>query len=453
MKIRIIGYVVSLLSVVSCTKFLDQKPDQKLVVPEKVSDLQAILDNSSLMNDMSPSLDESSTDDYWLPEATYSAFPDFYRHVYVWQSTQADHTSHPNDWSRMYDAVYYCNVALDNLPKMERTPSNAAEWDNVKGSALFFRSWWFLKIAGIYAKAYNNETAETDKGIVLRLTSDFNMKSVRSTVGQTYNRIIEDLKEAIPLLPVTPVHVMRPSKPAAYALLARTFLNMRMYDQALLYADSSLQIRNELLNYNEITNTSSNTPFSRFNKEVIFNARVGAYAFALASPSNAKVDTLLIQQYEPNDLRLKLFFRTPTERNQYRFKGNYDATISNLFAGIAADEVYLVRAECKARMGDLPGARSSLDSLLIKRYKQGEYIPITIASSLELLAVILKERRKELLFRGLRFTDIKRLNLEGAAITPRRLIDGREYSIIPNSSGYALPIPQQVIEQSGIDQN
>lgn len=432
---------------------MDQKPDQKLVIPSDLSDLQAVMDNSSSLNDVGATLDESSADDYWLTQEAYNAFPDFYRNIYTWQSTEMDFTSFPNDWARLYDVVYYSNVVLDHLDKMERNAGNASAWDNIKGSALFFRSWSFLKLAWIFSPAYDKESAVKDKGIVLRLGSDFNVKSYRSTVQETYDKIISDLKEAIRLLPAGPTHAMRPSRPAAYALLARAFLSMRAYDQAYLYADSCLALKNELLDYNDITPLSSNTPFPAFNKEVLFHSRIATYSYSLVSPTNAKVDTTIVELYEDSDLRKQLFFRPPVNRIEYRFKGNYAGTISNCFVGIATDEVYLIRAECNARLGKINKAEEDLNTLLSKRYQKNKFTSIAGLNQPQLLQKILIERRKELLFRGLRFADIKRLNKEGYNITPKRLVEGKEYSIPPNSPRYALPIPRQVIEQTGIEQN
>ena len=64
-----------------------------------------------------------------------------------------------------------------------------------------------------------------------------------------------------------------------------------------------------------------------------------------------------------------------------------------------------------------------------------------------------QERRKELIFRGLRWIDIKRLNLEGANIEQRRFLDGKEYILEPNSNRYALPLPDDIIRLTWMEQN
>ena len=55
--------------------------------------------------------------------------------------------------------------------------------------------------------------------------------------------------------------------------------------------------------------------------------------------------------------------------------------------------------------------------------------------------------------RGLRFMDIKRLNVVGAEIIMKRLINGEEIILPPNDLRYALAIPEDVIALSRIVQN
>jgi starch-binding outer membrane protein, SusD/RagB family len=64
------------------------------------------------------------------------------------------------------------------------------------------------------------------------------------------------------------------------------------------------------------------------------------------------------------------------------------------------------------------------------------------------------ERKKELLFRGLRWTDLRRLNKESnLASTISHVYNGTSYSVIPNSYQYTFPIPLDIIQLSGIQQN
>jgi hypothetical protein len=65
----------------------------------------------------------------------------------------------------------------------------------------------------------------------------------------------------------------------------------------------------------------------------------------------------------------------------------------------------------------------------------------------------LLERRRELLFRGLRFTDLLRLNKEGYQIALLRNLNGQQYALPPNSPLYVLPIPPDEIALTGEEQN
>ena len=69
------------------------------------------------------------------------------------------------------------------------------------------------------------------------------------------------------------------------------------------------------------------------------------------------------------------------------------------------------------------------------------------------LQVVLDERRKELVMRGLRWMDLKRLNAQGANIVVSRGFNGQTVSLLPNDPRYALPIPEDIIQLSGIPQN
>jgi len=61
------------------------------------------------------------------------------------------------------------------------------------------------------------------------------------------------------------------------------------------------------------------------------------------------------------------------------------------------------------------------------------------------LDLVLKERRKELVFRGLRWTDIRRLNQATPSIILKRRVNGKEDSLMPGDKRFVLPIPPDVI--------
>jgi hypothetical protein len=437
----------------SCKKFLDKKPDSRLTVPQTLSDLQALLDASQIMNlQQSPSFGEASSDDYFIPMDAYNMLPVEHQGIYIWNS---DEYRFQNDWSKAYLPVYNANYSLEQLENIPVTPANSEQWKNVKGSAHFFRAYNYLNLLWVYAKAYDEASADSDFGIVLRNGSDFNVPSVRATVRRCYEQVIADTKEAVGFLPSSPVHVMRPSKTAAYGLLARCYLSMRKYDSAYLYADLCLHLKSSLMDYNgdgDINGSiSANTPFKKFNKETIFYTEMNGNSYIIF-PSGINIDTTLITQYHLDDLRKAAFYKPVSGYHQ--FKGSYSGTQNQYFTGISTSEMYLTRAEAHARAGRITEAMNDLNTLIQKRWRNSVPYPFINASDQsEAVDKILAERRKELYMRGLRWIDIKRLNKEGQNIILHRMIGQQNYTLQPNGSYYALPLPTDIIEQTGIPQN
>ncbi|RYG54300.1 MAG: RagB/SusD family nutrient uptake outer membrane protein, partial [Chitinophagaceae bacterium] len=398
-----------------------------------------------------PSYGETSADDYFLLPATIKTLDASIFDWYTWKKTRY---VFGKDWNKAYLCVYNANLALELLDKVERNTGNAADWDNVKGSALFYRSFYYLALNVQYGLGFDESSSASDLGIVIRESSDFNQVSVRSSVKTCYQKVVADLEQSLNFLPDNPRHTFRPSKAAAYALLARTGLYLHDYAMALKYADLALKIKSDLMDFNGDTDLNlltANVPVKRFNKETIFYTEMST-GFDLHAPYSGMADTVLYAAYSINDLRRTAFFRAS---GKYQiFKGNYTGNANTMFTGLATDEVYLTRAESKAFLGDVSGAMADLNLLIKKRWRSSvAYVPFTAASVAEALNIIRQERRKELTLRGLRFGDIKRYNKETAGIVLSRLNEGQLYRLEPNSSFYALPLPQDLIERSGIEQN
>ena len=433
--------------IAGCEKYLDPKPDQKLVVPKDLKALQALMDNSFKLNIREPVAGEVSSDDYQLKEADYlSVSSQEYRRMYRWEKDFLFEQGF-NSWIFFNENIYFSNTVLEELPGVHKVAANAVEWDNIRGQAYVFRAKNLLQAAFLWCMAYEDSNAGEGLGLPLRLSTDFNVPSVRSSVHQTYGQVIADLKAAVPLLPVKPAHVMRPSRPAAYALLARTYLSMRKYAEAGLYADSCLQLQSAILDFNTLT-ASAAFPVKRFNTEVIFSTAIPNTPIIAAS--RAAIVPELIGMYDEDDLRKSVFFRNVG--GAYQFKGSYEGNIT-LFGGLATDEMYLIRSESNARAGNIVTAMGDIRTLLLNRYKTGTYAEPVVANAMDALQLILRERRKELVMRGIRWTDIKRLNLEGANIVLTRKIGADTFTLLPNDLRYALPLPESLLEVSELIQN
>lgn len=430
----------------SCNKeWLDVKSEDKLAVPATLNDFQALLDNNSVMNTNSPALQEISSDGHYLTDARATALDDRQRNAYTWSKIQP--YVGVLDWNNTYKVVFTSNLILEGLEKLE---DKSEAFYNVKGQALFQRAKAFFEIAQLWAKPFVETTASADAGIPLRLNSDINIPTYRSTVKQTYEQIISDLVACYPLLPASALYKTRGSRSAAFAMLTRVYLSMEKYAEAKIYADSCLKIKSDLLAYSTLNaNASFPIPgYLKSNPEIIYQNTIRGYS---ANTSNALIDMVLYNSYAANDRRKAVFFKVNTD-NTVSFKGSYNESSAN-FGGLAIDEVYLSRAECYARMGNKDLAMEDLNTLLKSRWS-GTYTPLTAVDANEALRIILQERKKELLLRGIRWSDLRRLNRDVRfALTITRVVGGVSYSISPDSYKYTFPIPDDIIIATGIAQN
>jgi len=457
---------------------------------ETANDCQLLLNDYGNMNIGYPSDGEASSDNFYLNEPSFLSQSVEERDIYAWQNNAIRVNASPQ-WQYSYKVVYLSNLILEALEKMKTTTSQEV-LNDLRGQALFFRAYSFWQIAQLYSKPYKADESNQNPGIPLRLNSDINDESLRGSVQQTYMQITNDLEESVSLLsPVSGVP-SRPNQSAAFGMLARVYLSMQNYQEALRNVEAALKLNNQLLDYNTLSRTST-TPFVRFNKEVVFHSLMvsGATLNPGSSTGNvAKIDDDLYSSYDGDDLRKAIFFKenSQTERlknnlypgtpgaqefvtvtlpnGTFRFTGNYEpVTTAALFNGLAVDEFYLIRAECYARLGNKDAAIADLNTLLSSRWLAGKYVARAATSSADALNQVLVERRKELVMRGLRWTDGRRLNLSFSRQTKTIIFSGfvnapvkeisinNTYNLPTNDPRFTLLIPNDVILNSSLQQN
>src|SRR6185312_1889481 len=344
----------------SCKKYLDAKTDKSLVIPSTLEDAQALLDNYQGMNQFFPYVGNISDDNFYLTDSYFNSQDISYRNYYTWAKEAVDET----DWNYMYGMVLNADIAIETINKLSPSLQNSNRANNIKGQALFFRALGLYNVVQYYAVPYDSSTASTLPGIPLRLSSDATIISKRATLEQSWQQITGDLTLATHLLAPNNSIVSRPWKISAYAALAGVYLDMGKYQQALFYADSTLLLNDTLIDYNSV-DPKKVYPFARFNSEVLFSS-VSQYP-GILSPTNYKVDSLLYNSYDSNDLRRQLFF-TSNGPGTVGFRGSYDGSNAP-FNGYATDEIYLIKAECEAREGLIESAMGTLNKLMITRWK------------------------------------------------------------------------------------
>lgn len=447
-----------LVFMTGCGKtFLDVKADQTQTVPKSISDYQALLDNTSIMNAFSSHvLALIGADEYYIADARYDAFPanvtyNYQKRAYTWNSQIFEGGEPSTDWSRGYVRVLQANIVLDGLNKLSPSASELTSFNNAKGSALFYRALAFYSMAQLFCKPYNGLTAGVDTGLPLRLEADVTLKTPQSKITETYNQMISDLNIAANLLPNLPSVGFRPSKAAVYALLCRIYLQEGDYTMALNNASQCLSITNNYndLNTMDLTKSYVFPALGKGNPEVIFQCSTANVVPLTTSFINVASD--LLASYASNDLRNQAYFYTSGGR--IVFKGSYNGD-SNMFTGLATDEVLLNRAESYARLGKTTEALTDLNKLAALRYVKSSFVPFTAGTPDDAISLILTERKKELIYRGIRWEDLRRLNTETKfAKTLTRTVKGTTYTLPPNDIRYVYPLPLEAIAAGGYTQN
>ncbi|MGN6417730.1 MAG: RagB/SusD family nutrient uptake outer membrane protein [Pseudobacter sp.] len=427
-----------------CKKYLDLKSNQNLSVPDNLEDIELLLNNAGELN-IGMVAANAGSDEYYLLTADWESLDQFSMESYIWNGAAQD----TYDWAFFYRAIFNANTILENLDKTDRS-SDPAKWDDLKGRALFLRAFNFYQLLQVYAPHYvGNESSAL--GLPIRLSSDFNKAVSRSSLKQSYDQLLLDIRDATRLLPPVNTHATQPSRRASFALLARVHLLLGNYQLAYDFSDSCLKISSGLIDYNTVSEEPEfPLPGLTSNPEVIYytatDIPVNAYYWM------ARVDSTLHDSFDADDLRTKLFFIDNGD-GTYAFKGNYTASYL-LFNGLAVDEIYLTKAEAGVRTGKTTEALKAINDLLESRWATGMYQAITTTDPAQLLAVILQERKKELMFRGTRWSDLRRLNTDPAfRTTIKRTLNSQEYMLTPGDLRYTWLIPQQSINISGIPQN
>ncbi|WPR76274.1 RagB/SusD family nutrient uptake outer membrane protein [Algoriphagus sp. NG3] len=420
---------------VGCDDFLDAKPTKAIVLPNSVDVLQNLLDNNNIFNrDLSLGL--LASNEFQTDELGIQPYEPWERNSYLWQEQPFGQDELIFEWYTPYNQLFYVNNIISELEEIQ--DKNQAGYDQVKGAAHFFRANAYFNLAQLFLPPLGSaEIYIEDYQIAYKISELLTFSPKMADVGEIYELIFADMTIALEKLPEATDYPSRPNRAAAHGLMSRIYLAVEEYGQALAHAESALGYQDELMDFNQL-DSSLIYPIQNFNPEILYYSMLTVNSYTYAQTSI--VDSLLYNSYQAHDLRKSIFYTTRTNGN-INFTGNYTGN-SRLFSGVAVNELLLISAECNIRMGNISQGLDYLNRLLIKRYEEGYFEPIEISGQEEALRKVLSERKKELAFRGLRWSDLRRLNTDPRfEETLIRKLDGQTYTLQPNSDRYIFPIP------------
>lgn len=435
-----------------CNDYLDIKPKGEKI-PTTVSDYETLLNYESVQK-VSDTYPAYLTDDVFLPDvAEGTATPGLnsvdqsIRNLYLFKKEVFGDAQDDGFWFASYNRIYYYNTVIDNI--MNADGSDEQQKLSIRAEALISRALEYLYLVNGYAKYYDVRTAESDPGVPLILDEDISKKNlVRASVKDVYAQIQSDLQTALPNLPMQAKgNAFRASKAAGYGVLAKMYLYMGNYAEALKAANAVLEMNNSLLDlkkYAVVKAQSSigrtNVPQDIDNPENIY-IKFAPYVYGLSSKVFGSDE--LISLFSEDDMRLQVYF-TKNFRNIPTDKYVWAPYLRANLA-VSSPEIYLIAAECEAREGSIERAIALINKLRDNRIKNNTDIVATDRN--DALQKVLEERRRELAMSGMvRYIDLKRLNQESQfAKTVTHVTGEGTFRLEPNSPLYVLPIPAKVM--------
>lgn len=471
MKRNLLLLICLLTFSTACKKsFLEVEPIGKTVA-RTVNDYNNLFYTGNLLgtgaSDIQiPMSDDVAAVDTYLTPASIAA-----QRSFRWEKDIYNEDENAVEFTSAMSQIYLMNKIVNEV--MDATEGTEAAKLALKAEARATRAWAYFMLINYYGKPYNAATAATDPGFPIVTAADAGAtRFERASVEQVYQFIVADLVESIPLLPRNAVIRARMTKAGALGLLAKVYVFMGKYQEALTQLDQvqanlPTTVTTEVLNYNTFlavgggwgysptVNSYTGGPFAFSSNESIF-ARNFITSYMVTS--NVLVLTPEVMAlYSPNDQRRKLYTNraTPLAANvtfpiglmrRYGFNtiGSY---------GINYPEYFLLRAECEARTNNLAAAKADLETLRVKRMPADE-ATVTIGTREEMIRFVIDERRREYAFLGYRWFDMRRLSVD--PLFASDVYTHKIYDIQGNVvSTYTLPkerltlrIPLKIIAQN-----
>jgi hypothetical protein len=331
-------------------------------------------------------------------------------------------------WYISYKIINDANTVIEAA---EKNAAGDAFMQQLIGECYFLRALAHFNLVRLFAKPYT--TSLDAPGIIIRTSTQEPSLKARATVKEVYDAVIADGEKAASLMNQSR-GVQYASKEAAWALLSRVNLYKEDNAKAIEYSDKVIGSGRFRLE------TAATFPALFANAqtagETIFciafttkedYGKFGSIASMIYSDGNSGWgeeyafkslrDTMSGQ---PTDVRWSYIVPSKNSSgvvqkkngiemyyiSKFSFQGGSPTLSSPILFRLA--EMYLNRAEAKAKSGNTAGALNDVDSIRNQRGLSGALYSGVLPAGKTALEVVLKERRVELAFEGHRVFDVYR---------------------------------------------
>lgn len=336
-------------------------------------------------------------------------------------------------WASAFNSINRANNIIAQVDGIDMAQSLK---DQYKGEALFVRALNHFNLANYFG----------DVPIVLTPTSapiDDSYFVSRSPKSDVYQRVIQDLTDAVGLLPVSynsnndTKH--RATRGAAQALLARLYLYAGDYSNA--EARATDVISSNVYSLGSFEDQVANKGSSETILELFYNANnQNPVTFWYGRNNGGRFEfgatADLWNSFEEGDLRRESSIREEAPGVFVNFKYRDNTTGTDGVHILRLAEMYLIRAEARIRTGNLSGAVEDLQVIRRRAFDNPSLVVSLPSNEEDAIDFVLEERRREFAFEGHRWHDLVRL---GKAVEELEIPVWRTLMPIPNGAREVNP--------------
>lgn len=370
---------------------------------------------------------------------------DFYREMDTYQ-TAAENLENGNLWTRAFRAINVANNIIAGVPDLADIPEEAK--NNSLGQAYFVRGLAYFDLSKTYGGVPG---VYGTLGVPIVTTPsrqvDDSLFPARASLQESYQQVESDLLTALELLPETQgSNVATRSqavKGTARALLSRLYLYTNQPDQVINYAndvidDPTYELEPDFLNIFAGTFTSESIFELAFNNTDPSGMRTWYLPSTVGGRGDIMAHTEFYEEISanPEDIRAQLFGFDEGLELYYPIKYQKAGNIDNIHI-LRVAEVYLNRAEARAKTNDIAGALEDLNAV---RNRAGLEDAATTGEQATLEA-IWEERKREFAFEGHRFFDLVRTGQALTELTGVERANGPPVSLSePGRQVFPIPV-------------
>ncbi|MEH6764828.1 MAG: RagB/SusD family nutrient uptake outer membrane protein [Aequorivita antarctica] len=353
-----------------------------------------------------------------------------------------------------YKMIFRANTLIEQSANFD-----GENKEKVVAEAKALRALGHMNIASFFAKIPTQSAdANSSPGVAYVTSADFSIEPARLSVGETYDMIVQDLKDALEGVPASN-DAGRLNKDGVNILLSRAYLYMGQWQNSIDAANAvttAVAPRNKIVGvWEDVSkdgvvfwidvdppglNITPGVTWSQFGVNTLVPEYVVSYPFfQLFADDDIRKDAYTFQgkngALKFNAIK-KLFARSDGQ-----FAGRVDLKI------LRAAEAKLNIAEAEYNLGHEGPASIALDAVRTKRYTS----PPSGETGTALRDAIRLERRLEFAFESQRFFDLKRWSLpverggfgdlnDGSGVPS----DGQNLAV--GTKLFQMPIPQTAMD-------